>query len=96
MQAMVRVRVFEGHTDRVTDLVVSEDCRWLLSASMDGTLRVWDIPASATLQVSRHPPDTPSIPPSPPLPLRFWGVPSSGPKGVPKVFEEPEAVRTGC
>lgn len=52
VQAMRLVRRFEGHVDRITDLVVSEDCRWLISSSMDGTLRVWDIPASATLQVS--------------------------------------------
>lgn len=48
---MAQVRRFEGHSDRITDVQVSEDCRWLLSASMDGTLRVWDIPAATTLQV---------------------------------------------
>lgn len=53
VEAMQQVRLFEGHQDRITDLVVSEDCRWLLSSSMDGTIRVWDIPASATLQVMR-------------------------------------------
>lgn len=47
--------MFEGHTDRITDLVVSEDCRWLLSSSMDGTLRVWDVPAATTLQARPSP-----------------------------------------
>ncbi|OWM86894.1 hypothetical protein CDL15_Pgr015930 [Punica granatum] len=37
------VRKFEGHTDRVTDLCFSEDGKWLLSSSMDGSLRIWDI-----------------------------------------------------
>eukprot|EP00983_Pelagomonas_calceolata_P121690 1160824-Pelagomonas_calceolata.AAC.6 len=37
--------------DRVTSLQLSADCRWLLSASMDGTLRVWDVPAAQCLQV---------------------------------------------
>lgn len=37
------VRKFEGHTDRVTDMCFSEDGKWLLSSSMDGSLRVWDV-----------------------------------------------------
>ncbi|MEW5318032.1 MAG: hypothetical protein WDW38_009286 [Sanguina aurantia] len=45
------VRRFVGHSDRVTGLHMSADSRWLLSASMDGTLRVWDVPASNCIQV---------------------------------------------
>lgn len=41
--ALRLVRKFEGHTDRVTDLCFSEDGKWLLSSSMDGTLRIWDV-----------------------------------------------------
>lgn len=37
------VRKFLGHSDRITDLVISEDGRWLLSSSMDLTLRTWDL-----------------------------------------------------
>lgn len=48
VEAMRSVRRFKGHTDRVTDLQLSEDCRWLLSASMDNTLRVWDVPGEQT------------------------------------------------
>ncbi|KAK9671649.1 hypothetical protein RND81_12G045000 [Saponaria officinalis] len=41
--ALRMVRKFEGHVDRVTDMCFSEDGKWLLSSSMDGTLRIWDI-----------------------------------------------------
>ncbi|KAM7486461.1 hypothetical protein LguiA_002470 [Lonicera macranthoides] len=37
------VRKFEGHADRITDVCFSEDGKWLLSSSMDGTLRIWDV-----------------------------------------------------
>ncbi|KAF2297053.1 hypothetical protein GH714_016148 [Hevea brasiliensis] len=43
VEALRMVRKFEGHTDRVTDLSFSEDGKWLLSSSMDGTLRIWDV-----------------------------------------------------
>ena len=38
-------RRFDGHTDPVTALVFSEDAHWLLSAAVDGTVRVWDMAA---------------------------------------------------
>jgi U3 small nucleolar RNA-associated protein 21 len=41
--ALRMVRKFEGHADRITDLCFSEDGKWLLSSSMDGTLRIWDV-----------------------------------------------------
>ncbi|XWS52353.1 hypothetical protein CRYUN_Cryun11dG0061300 [Craigia yunnanensis] len=41
--ALRTVRKFEGHTDRITDLCFSEDGKWLLSSSMDGSLRIWDV-----------------------------------------------------
>ncbi|XP_073143979.1 U3 small nucleolar RNA-associated protein 21 homolog [Henckelia pumila] len=37
------VRKFEGHADRITDMCFSEDGKWLLTSSMDGTLRIWDV-----------------------------------------------------
>jgi WD40 repeat protein len=52
MEAGRLVRQFRGHQDRISDIAISEDGRWLLSASLDGTLRVWDIPSARTLQVS--------------------------------------------
>ncbi|XP_010263396.1 PREDICTED: WD repeat-containing protein 36 [Nelumbo nucifera] len=41
--ALRMVRKFEGHSDRITDLCFSEDGKWILSSSMDGTLRIWDV-----------------------------------------------------
>lgn len=52
VEAVRLVRQFKGHKDRVTGLVISQDARWLLSSSMDGTVRVWDIPAATCLQVT--------------------------------------------
>jgi hypothetical protein len=37
--------------DRVTALQISADGRWLLSSAMDGTVRVWDVPAAQCMQV---------------------------------------------
>ncbi|KAL0035116.1 hypothetical protein WJX79_001452 [Trebouxia sp. C0005] len=51
VEAVRMVRRFKGHKDRVTGVVISQDARWLLSSSMDGTVRVWDIPAACCLQV---------------------------------------------
>lgn len=44
------MRRFRGHADRITDLTLAADARWLLSASLDGTVRVWDVPAAQCLQ----------------------------------------------
>ncbi|XP_042008397.1 WD repeat-containing protein 36-like isoform X2 [Salvia splendens] len=41
--ALRMVRKFEGHTDRITDACFSEDGKWLMTSSMDGTLRIWDV-----------------------------------------------------
>ena len=59
-----RVRRLKGHTDRLTAVHWAADARWLLSASMDGTTRVWDIPAAQCLQVM-HPYPNPNPSPSP-------------------------------
>lgn len=37
------VRKFQGHTDRITDMCFSEDGKWLLTSSMDGTVIIWDV-----------------------------------------------------
>lgn len=40
------VRMFKGHTSMINDVTFSPDSRWLISASMDSTIKVWDIPSS--------------------------------------------------
>ena len=53
MEAVRSVRHFRGHRDRITDMAIAQDARWLLSASLDGTVRVWDVPSARCLQVKR-------------------------------------------
>lgn len=40
------VRKFTGHTAQITDACFSPDSRWLITAAMDCTIKVWDIPSS--------------------------------------------------
>ncbi|CRK95005.1 CLUMA_CG008491, isoform A, partial [Clunio marinus] len=40
------VRKFIGHSAPITDACFSPDSRWLITASMDCTIRTWDIPSS--------------------------------------------------
>ncbi|XP_075229735.1 WD repeat-containing protein 36 [Lycorma delicatula] len=39
------VRKFSGHSSVITDATFSPDARWLVTASMDQTIRTWDIPS---------------------------------------------------
>ncbi|CAC5374475.1 UTP21 [Mytilus coruscus] len=38
------VRTFQGHHNAITDMTFSPDARWLITASMDSTVRTWDLP----------------------------------------------------
>ncbi|KAJ2182953.1 rRNA-processing protein utp21 [Coemansia sp. RSA 551] len=38
------VRTFSGHRNRITDLAFSNDGRWIVSSSLDCTIRTWDLP----------------------------------------------------
>ena len=40
------VRKFGGHANSVTDMAFSSDGRWLVTAAMDSTVKIWDIPSS--------------------------------------------------
>ncbi|XP_059622050.1 WD repeat-containing protein 36 [Phlebotomus argentipes] len=42
----VVVRKFVGHKAPITDVCFSPDSRWLISASLDATVKVWDIPSA--------------------------------------------------
>eukprot|EP00124_Ichthyophonus_hoferi_P000658 Ihof_evm5s26 gene=Ihof_evmTU5s26 len=43
------VREFPGHANRITDMTFSNDCRWLITSSMDATVRVWDLVSARPL-----------------------------------------------
>eukprot|EP00163_Fabomonas_tropica_P018552 TRINITY_DN32910_c0_g1_i1.p1 TRINITY_DN32910_c0_g1~~TRINITY_DN32910_c0_g1_i1.p1 ORF type:complete len:904 (-),score=197.62 TRINITY_DN32910_c0_g1_i1:61-2772(-) len=53
IEAQNVVRRIRGHSNRITDMTFSRDARWLLSASMDCTLRVWDLPTSTMVDWCR-------------------------------------------
>jgi U3 small nucleolar RNA-associated protein 21 len=36
-------RTFPGHNDSITDMAFSPDSRWLVSSSLDCSIRVWDL-----------------------------------------------------
>ncbi|XP_072173327.1 WD repeat-containing protein 36-like [Diadema setosum] len=40
------VRKFSGHRNRITDMAFSQDARWLITSSMDCTVRTWDLPTA--------------------------------------------------
>ncbi|KAJ1964328.1 rRNA-processing protein utp21 [Dipsacomyces acuminosporus] len=38
------VRKFAGHKNRITDVAFSNDGRWIVTSSLDSTIRTWDLP----------------------------------------------------
>ncbi|XP_055532971.1 WD repeat-containing protein 36 isoform X2 [Wyeomyia smithii] len=51
----VIVRTFQSHKGPITDMCFSPDNRWLVSASKDCTIKVWDIPSSYLIDHFRMP-----------------------------------------
>lgn len=43
------IRVFWGHSNRITSLDFSPDGRWIVSSSLDSTVRTWDIPSGSCI-----------------------------------------------
>lgn len=43
------VRQLWGHTNRITAFDFSPDGRWIVSASLDGTIRTWDLPTGGCI-----------------------------------------------
>uniref|UniRef100_M3XKA9 WD repeat domain 36 n=1 Tax=Latimeria chalumnae TaxID=7897 RepID=M3XKA9_LATCH len=43
------VRKFSGHRGQINDMAFSPDGRWLVTASMDCTLRTWDLPSGCLI-----------------------------------------------
>jgi len=40
------VRVFDGHSNRITDMAMSPDGRWAATVSSDCTMRIYDVPSA--------------------------------------------------
>jgi U3 small nucleolar RNA-associated protein 21 len=49
------IRKFQGHTAAITDACFSPDSLWLLTSSMDCTIKTWDIPSSYMIDHFRMP-----------------------------------------
>ncbi|KAG0349234.1 hypothetical protein BG004_000458 [Podila humilis] len=45
------VREFWGHSNRITDMTFSPDGHWLVSASLDATIRTWDLPTGHMVDI---------------------------------------------
>ncbi|XP_019372797.1 PREDICTED: WD repeat-containing protein 36 [Gavialis gangeticus] len=43
------VRKFSGHFGKINDMAFSPDGRWLISASMDCTIKTWDLPSGCLI-----------------------------------------------
>lgn len=49
------IRILYGHTNRITGMDFSPDARWIVSVSLDGTLRTWDLPTGGCIDGIRLP-----------------------------------------
>jgi U3 small nucleolar RNA-associated protein 21 len=47
------IRKFSGHSNQISDMSFSADSRWLISASMDCLIKVWDLPRSKLIDCFR-------------------------------------------
>lgn len=45
------IRKFMNHSAELTDIAWSPDARWLITASMDCTIRTWDIPSAHLIDI---------------------------------------------
>ncbi|GLH15569.1 Protein will die slowly [Gryllus bimaculatus] len=45
------IRKFEAHMSQLTDMAFSPDAHWLVTASLDCTIRTWDIPSAHLVDV---------------------------------------------
>lgn len=49
------IRHFQGHSGQLTDAAFNPDSRWLVTASMDCTIRTWDIPSGQPVDIFKVP-----------------------------------------
>ncbi|CAG8520768.1 16389_t:CDS:10 [Dentiscutata erythropus] len=47
------IREFWGHKNRITDLTFSPDGRWVVTTSLDATIRTWDLPTGHLIDIFR-------------------------------------------
>jgi len=47
------IRVFGPHGNRVTDMAFNNECRWIITSSMDSIIRVWDLPLGLMVDAFR-------------------------------------------
>ncbi|KAI8915791.1 quinon protein alcohol dehydrogenase-like superfamily [Gorgonomyces haynaldii] len=59
------VRLFAGHTNRITSITFSPDERWIITCALDGTVRTWDLPSGHMIDAFRLPDLVTSISMSP-------------------------------
>ncbi|TPX38216.1 hypothetical protein SmJEL517_g00415 [Synchytrium microbalum] len=45
------VREYSGHRNRITDLTFAPDGRWVVTSSLDGTIRTWDVVSGSMIDV---------------------------------------------
>ncbi|KAJ6233135.1 wd repeat-containing protein [Anaeramoeba flamelloides] len=46
LDTLKMVRQFSGHKNAITDLVFSNDSHWILTSSLDSTIKIFDLPSS--------------------------------------------------
>ncbi|XP_045623535.2 WD repeat-containing protein 36 [Procambarus clarkii] len=59
------VRKLYGHHNHVTDITFTSDSKWLISSSLDNTIRTWDIPSGTCVDCFLVPIPTTSLTMSP-------------------------------
>ncbi len=47
------IRVFGPHGNRITDMAFNNECRWIVTSSMDSIIRVWDLPLGLMVDAFR-------------------------------------------
>ena len=55
LESRKTIREFWGHESRITDVTFSKDGRWLISCSLDSTIRTWDLPSSYLIDIFQVP-----------------------------------------
>lgn len=62
----VKVRRFLGHSNIITDMTWSSDGRWIISSSIDSTIKTWDIPSARLIDcfVTDDPPTSVTFSPN--------------------------------